>query len=255
MGARRVAAIVAAVAMVGASAGAQEYLIRKPGEPLSTPTHLTRAVEGRVEVTNLPEVQEVRITGGTLEGPLDVRGEVGIRTTGPLAVEVLNPAPFPARLEVTGTVRVDDAEPLRVQVENLPRTPAPAPVATPVQKRFVAYAFRGEFTAKEARLRRTYRVPPGPTFQVTDLTLDARPDAVLKVRLTAPASAIGGTVVGPGEGELLPVAVFLSTQVTSVHLSTPVPLKEGFTLEVEALGPGEGAPFSVLASGYVEEAR
>lgn len=246
MARRVVAAIAVAVGISGGLVGAQEYLIRTPGEATSTPTHLTRPVEGGVEVTNLPEVQGVRIIGGTLEGPVEVRGEVEVRASAPLAVEVVNPVPFPERLEVSGTVWVEDAVPVRVRVENLPRSP-PA-------KRFVSYVFRGEVAPKESRLRRTFQVPAGPPFQLTDLALDARTDAVLKVRLLAPASAVGGSVVGAGDGEV-PLVVLLSSQTTAVRVGTPVPLQGGFSVEVEALGARAVAPFSVLASGHVEDLR
>ncbi|NOY46455.1 MAG: hypothetical protein GXP50_13545, partial [Deltaproteobacteria bacterium] len=79
------------VLVLGVSAAwGQEYLIRQPTEPSSQPVHLTQPVEGAVEVTNLPPVQDVRVTGGTLDGPVTVQGTVEVRTSVPLPVEVTN---------------------------------------------------------------------------------------------------------------------------------------------------------------------
>lgn len=232
-----------------AAAGAQEYRIDRPGEPAAAPVYLTRPVEGRVEVQNLPAVQEVRVVGG-LEGPLDVRGQVEVRSAEPLPVQVINlPEPL-ARLEVEGTVRVDDERPVRVWVANPP--PAPPPPEGRPATPFAAFAARGAFGAKDARVRQVLRPPEGQIFYLSDLTLDARPDAVLRVRVLAKAEAVAGAV-SPAGAEALPLALLDSRHGVSLRLGTPLALGGEFTVEVEALGPGQGAPFLVVAGGYLSE--
>ncbi|MBE0617737.1 MAG: hypothetical protein IH608_07410, partial [Proteobacteria bacterium] len=127
------------------AARAQEYRIDRPGEPTSAPVYLTRPVEGRVEVQNLPAVQDVRVVGGPEEA-LEVRGAVEVRTTDPLPVEVVNLPEAPRRLEVEGTVRVDDERPVRVWVAN-PPLPTPVPEGRAALP-FAAFAARGAFAAR-----------------------------------------------------------------------------------------------------------
>ncbi|GAB4264483.1 MAG: hypothetical protein Kow0092_16160 [Deferrisomatales bacterium] len=240
------AAAAVAVATVG---GSQEYRIDRPTEPASAPVHLTRPVEGRVEVTNLPPVQEVRVSGGQMDGPMEVQGEVGVRASAPIPVEVVNAPEAPEAFQVRGVVRVDDSPALRVWVENQPEA---RPARPPQARRFAAYSFRGAFDPDDTRLRKPFRVPQGATFHLTDLTVDTRADAVLRVRLTAPASAVGGSVAGASGDAELPLAVVDVQMGPAARLGTPVPLTGEFHLEVEAPGPGLGAPFWTVASGYLE---
>lgn len=233
------------LAVVGL-AHAQEYRIDRPAEPSSAPVHVTRPVEGRVEVQNLPRVQDVRIVGGP-EEPLEVRGDVEIRVEESLPVEVLNLPELPARFEVEGTVRIDDEQPVQVWVVN----PPPAPTAAASENRtYAAFASQGSFGPKDTRVTQALRPPEGRVFHLTDLALDARTDAVLRVRVLVPAGAVAGVVSGAG-ADPLALAVLDSRHGTALRLGTPAPLGGEFTLEVEALGPGQGAPFRVLASGYL----
>jgi hypothetical protein len=231
--------------VAAAGAWGQEYRIGQPTEPVSAPVYLTQPVEGRVAVENLPDVQDVRLVGGAAE-PLEVRGVVGVQAQQPLSVEVMNLPELPAQMEVQGTVRVDDERPLRVLVTNA----APGAAAEADERAFAAFAARGAFSAKETRVRQTIRPPEGRIFHLSDLTLDARSDAVLKVRVLAAGNAIVGTVSGGG-AEALPLAVLDSRHGASLRLGTPVPLGGEFAVEVESLGPGQGAPFLVLAQGYL----
>lgn len=231
------------------SVHAQEYRIDRPADPSSAPVYLTNRVEGRVEVTNLPPVQDVRITGG-IEGPIEVQGDVGLSTQDPLPVEVTNPIEMPEAIELKGAVRVDDAQPLRVWVENFPE-PQEAPDLER-ERLFTVYSFRGEFSAKDAKVRREFRVPKGRVFHLTDLSIDAGPDAVLKVRVAAPAKEVAGSVAGSSNGEI-PLALLDAQIGPSARMGTPVPLRGEFFLEVEAPAPGLGAPFWAVASGYVEK--
>jgi len=237
----------AAMILVAVAAGArgQEYRIGQPTEPVSAPVHLTQPVEGRVVVDNLPAVQDVRVVGGLAE-PLEVRGQVGVVAQEPLPVEVVNLPEPPRELQVQGTVRVDDERPLRVWVANLPG----AATGAPEERAFAAYAARGSFSSKETRVRQTLRPPEGRIFHLSDLTLDARSDAVLKVRILAGGNAIAGAVSGVG-ADPLPVAILDSRHGASLRLGTPVPLGGEFSVEVESLGPGQGAPFLVVAGGYL----
>jgi len=238
-----------ALFLVAAAAGAhsQEYRIGRPTEPEPAPVYLTRPVEGRVVVDNLPEVQDVRVVGG-FEGALPVTGQVGVTAQQALPVEVQNFPEVPQRFEVQGTVRVADEQPVRVWVANPGLSAGGA--APPDERSFAAYGARGSFSAKETRVRQTIRPPEGRIFHLSDLTLDARSDAVLKVRVLAGGEAIVGTVSGVG-AEPLPVAILDSRRAASLRLGTPVPLGGEFAVEVESLGPGQGAPFLVIAGGYL----
>jgi hypothetical protein len=236
--------VVCAIRAIG-----QEYRINKPGDPSPAPVYLTLPVEGSVEVTNLPPVQEVRITGGTLDGPVEVQGDLGFRIPEPLLVEVTNPPEIPRKVEIDGAVRVDDTQPLQVWVENFPEPKEPA------SRQFAAYAFSASFGAEESKTQRAFLPPKGSIFHLTDLVIDTRPDAVLKVRVTAPASAIAGSVAAATQLGL-PLAVLDTRFAPSVRLGTPAPLLGEFSVVVEALlGPGQGAPFQLLASGYLLPAR
>lgn len=245
--ARPVALILAVLALARA-ADAQEYRIQHPTAPEPVPVYLTRPVEGRVDVGNLPAVQDVRVVEG-LGGPLEVTGRVAIDASQPVPVEITNlpPAPPPSP-QSDAPVRVRDDPPLRVWVENS-QAAAAAPPA-PEARTFAAFAARGAFSSKESRVRKPFRAPAGRIFHLSDVSLDARPDAVLRVRILADESSVAGVVEGAG-GEPLAVAVVDSRQGPSVRLGTAAPLAGSFTVEVEAAGPGEGAPFSVVVSGYL----
>ncbi len=234
--------IVAAV-----PARAQEYLIRQPAEPASTPVHLTRPVEGRVEVTNLPEVQEVRVTGGTLDGPVPVEGEVRIRAPAPLAVEVVNPPPeLPQPLQVEGTVTVDDRRPLRVVVTN-PPPPPPAPTAP----RFAAFTLRGTLGSRQSRVRRVFSPPEGTVFRLTGLVLDVQDGISLRARVLAHPEAIAGYVAGAPE-RAVPVALLDRRAGPAATVPAPVPLAGPFVLEVTAPGGAASTAFTAVAMGYLE---
>lgn len=238
--------LLLAVAVAGV-AGAQEYSIRNPSEASSAPVHLTEPIAGRVEVVNRPPVQDVQVVGGSLGQPLEVQGEVGLRLSGPLPVELVG-APPPPPLTLDGPVSVTADQPLRVWVEN-PPSPPPAEVP-PHPPRYAAFAFSGVFEAKQRVQRRSYSLPEGTEFLLTDLTLDARPDALLYVRVLARPGTVSGTVTGAGDGELA-VLVLDPRSGPSVRPATPVPLAGPFTLLVTSEGPGQGAPFTVLAAGTV----
>jgi hypothetical protein len=175
---------------------------------------------------------------------VEVQGDLGFRIPEPLLVEVANPPEIPRRVEVDGTVRVDDTQPLQVWVGNFPQPAQPAP------RQFAAYAFQASFTAKKSKARRSFLPPDGSIFHLTDLLIDTRPDAVLKVRLMAPSAAVAGSVAGAGAADL-PLAVLDTRVAPLVRLGTPAPLIGEFALEVEALGPGQGTPFRLVASGYL----
>ncbi|WP_169709548.1 hypothetical protein [Deferrisoma camini] len=232
------------VLVLGVSAAwGQEYLIRQPTEPSSQPVHLTQPVEGAVEVTNLPPVQDVRVTGGTLDGPVTVQGTVEVRASTPLPVEVTNPAPTPAGpVEVEGTVTVDDRVPVRVVVTNPPSPPPAKP-----EERFAVFSFRGVFGGNRGVVRETFSPPEGMVFRATGVTLDCRADAFLRLRLLADARAVVGQVVGGG-----PVPLFLldSRVAPTASLGRPVPLRGPFVVEVEA-PKGLGAPFTAVVTGYL----
>ncbi|RMG89448.1 MAG: hypothetical protein D6708_09930 [Candidatus Dadabacteria bacterium] len=239
------AAVIAVGLVLAAPARGQEYRIDRPSEPESQPVHLTAPVEGTVEVTNLPPVQDVRVVGGALEGPVPVQGTVEIRTGAPLPVEVTNPAPAAeGPVEVQGTVAVDDRVPLRVVVTN----PPPAPERRP-EPRFAAFSFEGVFRAGQAAVRRTFTPPEGQVFHATGLVLDARTDAFLRLRLLAEAGAVAGDVVGaPGA---VPLGLLDSRVGPTAPLSPPVPLRGAFVVEVEAPAGSLGAPFRATVTGYL----
>ena len=109
------------------------------------------------------------------------------------------------------------------------------------------------FEAKQSVLRRSFAPPAGTEFLLTDLILDTRPDALLYVRVLARPGSIAGAVTGAGNGELA-VLVLDPHSGPSVRLATPVPLGGPFTVQVTAEGPGQGAPFTVLATGTVRDA-
>lgn len=225
----------------------QEYRIGQPTEPVPAPVYVTRPVEGHVTVDNLPAVQDVRLVAGP-DAALEVQGQVSVRTDQPLPVEVMN-LPEPAQsMEVRGSVRVDDERPLRVWVAN----PMPETSGEHEAPAFAAYATRGTFSAKETRVRQPLSPPEGRIFHLSDLTLDVRPDAVLKVRILAGGESIVGAVSGMGT-QPFPVAILDSRRAVSLQLGTPVPLGGPFFVEVESLGPGQGAPFVVVAGGYLSE--
>ncbi len=225
---------------------AQQYRIGEPGRPEPTPVYLTQPVEGRVEVGNLPAVQDVRVVEG-LGSPLEVTGRVALDGSEPLAVEVTNLPPAPESVEIGSPVRIVDEPPLRVWLEN---PPPPAGTASPDPRTYTAFAARGTFSSKETRVRQPFQPPEGRVFHLSDVSLDARPDAVFRVRVLAEESAVAGVVNGAG-GAPVALAVLDSRRSTSVRLGTAAPLAGPFTVEVEALGPGQGAPFAVLLSGYL----
>lgn len=234
----------------GPVVGAQEYSVRRPTEAVSAPVHLTEPVGGQVEVTNLPEVQSVQIVGGLSDQPLEVQGEVGLRLDGPLQVEVVNPPPVPSGGGIEGPIEVIADQPLRVWVDN-PAPPPLPPVAPPVK--YSAYVFRSAFEAEQSVLRRTFGPGEGEVFLLTDLTLDTRPDSLLWVRVLVRPGALAGDVTGGGDEELA-VLVLDPHSGPSVRPATPVPLRGPFSIQVEAVGPGQGAPFRVLAAGTIQPA-
>ncbi len=252
---RRILVATLALGGLAASALAQEYRIGEPAQPSSMPAYLTRPIEGVVGVTNFPEVQDVRILeGATLQGPVEVQGEVQIRLPdqAPLPVDVVNAPAFPESIRIEGDVRLDDGQPVRVWVENFPNAQPPSAMR-PLRPQFAAFAFRGAFSSKEAVSRRTFRLPEGMTFHLTDLALDTRPDALLKVRVTAASSRIDGAVSVVGETlEEIPLAILDARRAITARLETAAPLSGEFAIVVEAPGPGQGAPFSVVASGSLE---
>ncbi|GAB4260083.1 hypothetical protein [Deferrisoma sp.] len=243
--ARGATVVFVAGLLVAVAAAGQEYRIDRPAEPESQPVHLTAPVEGAVEVTNLPPVQDVRVVGGTLEGPVPVQGTVEIRTGAPLPVEVTNPPPAAeGPLEVQGTVAVDDRVPVRVVVTN----PPPAPERRP-ERRFAAFSFEGVFRAGQAAVRRAFTPPEGRVFHATGLVLDARTDAFLRLRLLAEAGSVAGDVVGAAGA--VPLCLLDSRVGPTAQLSPPVPLRGEFVLEVEAPAGSLGAPFRATVTGYL----
>jgi hypothetical protein len=240
--------MVGGLLLWGTVVGAEEYSMRSPTEMVSAPVHLTEPVGGRVEVTNLPEVQSVQIVGGISDQPVEVQGEVGLRLDGPLQVEVVNAPPIPAARGIEGPIEVVADQPLRVWVDN----PAPPPPAAPPVM-YSAYVFRSAFEAKQTVLSRTFRPGEGEVFLLTDLTLDTRPDSLLWVRVLARPDALAGNVTGGGDEELA-VLVLDPHSGPSVRPATPVPLRGSFSIQVEAMGPGQGAPFRVLAAGTLQAA-
>ncbi len=239
--------MVLAVLLWAPVAAAQEYLIRQPAEPASSPVHLTRPVEGRVEVTNLPPVQEVRVVGGSLDTPVPVEGQVDIRVRQPLPVEVVNPpAEPPQPLEVTGTVAIDDRAPVRVLVTN--PTAAPAGKDRPA-RRFGAFVFRGTLRPDQTRARRTFSPPKGKVFLLTGLVIEAR-DGALRARASAGVGSVEGFVAGAGGAEL-PFAVVDQRVGTATVLPAPVPLAGPFALEVMAPERAGPARFTVVATGHL----
>lgn len=228
------------------SAQGQEYRIGQPSEQVSSPVHLTLPAE----VSNLPAVQDVRLVGTALESPVEVRGEVGIRVGAPLPVQVTNAPQLPAALRVEGPVQVqvDDSQPVRVWVEN---APPPERTGGSAKPSYVVYFVQGVFSSKDTRVRRAYRPPEGAVFHLTDLAVDARPDVNLRVRVLAAPAAVGGRLVGAEGVAEVPLAGLDTRLGISTRLGTPAPLASEFTVEVEALGPGQGAPFRVIASGFL----
>lgn len=226
----------------------QEYSITNPTQPSSTPVHLTRPILGSVEVINVPPVQDVRIVGGKPEEPLQVQGEVGLRINGPLPVELVNPPKENQEVQVSGTVRVDDTQPVRVWVDNTWNPESPS------VREFAAFTFQGRFSPTDERQRRVFRSRSGRVFYLTDLLIDSRPDAPLKVRVLAAARNVVGWVTGGGTTEI-PLAVLDLRRNPSAQLGTPVPIEGDFTLEVETAGPNQGASFSAVASGYLDVRR
>ena len=239
--------MVLAVLLWAPAAAAQEYLIRQPTEPASSPVHLTRPVEGRVEVTNLPPVQDVRVVGGSLDSPVTVGGQVEIRVRQPLPVEVVNPPAEPAQpFEVTGTVAIDDRAPVRVVVTN----PAAAPAGeVRAARRFGAFVFRGTLRPDQDRARRTFSPPEGKVFHLAGLVIEARDEAA-RARVRAGAASVRGFVRGAGGAEL-PLAVADQRAGTGTVLPVPVPLAGPFTLEITAPARAAAVPFTVVATGYL----
>jgi len=236
--------VLGLVLLGSVAAPAQEYSISDPARQRSTPVHLTEPVSGRVEVVNQPPVQDVRVVGGALDQPLEVQGEVGLRLDAPLPVELVGDLPAPV-LTLDGPVSITADEPLRVWVEN---PPAPVAALPPVPSSYAGFAFAGVFEAQQRVRRRTFTPPAGREFRLTDLTLDARPDVLLYVRVLAQPTVVVGGVVGAGEEELA-LLVLDRRSGPSARLATPIPLVGPFTVEVTVEGPGQGAPFAVLVGG------
>lgn len=226
-----------------AAAWGEEYSVGNPTQALSAPVYLTRPATGAVEVTNLPEVQEVRVVGGKMDGPTEVTGEVGIRASAPLPVEITNSQKGAQDVKIVGPVWLDDARPVRVWIDN-----SWSPDGNGAQE-FTAFAYQGRFLPGDDRHRRTAVPRSGKVFHLTDVLVDVRPDAQLKVRLLAPAANVGGAVSGVEFAEF-PLAVLDTRRAPSAQFATPVPITGEFVLEVELLSAGQGGYFSVVARGY-----
>ncbi|MBI5014280.1 MAG: hypothetical protein HZB55_02165 [Deltaproteobacteria bacterium] len=224
---------------------AEEYPIGNPGQALSAPVHTTQPVQGAVEVTNLPPVQEVHVSGGRLDEPLEVRGEVGLRISAPLPVEVVNPKASMGAL-ILGPLKVDDTQPVRVWVEN-PWNPE-----NPSAPEFTGFVLQRRFLPQsgEDRFRGTFAARPGRIFYLTDVVADIRPDTSLKVRVLAGPKSVGGSVAGVEFAEF-PVAVLDGRRASTVRLGTPVPLTGEFVVEVEVVGAVQGGYFTATAMGYL----
>lgn len=237
--------IALALLRVQPMAWAEEYRIGNPTQAVSAPVHTTEPVQGAVEVTNLPPVQEVHLSGGKLDEPIEVKGEVGLRVGGPIQVEVINQKP--SREEsIPGPLKIDDTQPVRVWVEN-PWNPE-----NPSAPEFAAFALQRRFLPQpgDDRFRGTFSARPGRIFYLTDVVADIRPDTALKVRVFTVPKGVGGSVAGVDFAEF-PVAVLDVRRGSSVRLATPVPLSGEFTVEVEILGAVQGGYFSALAMGYL----
>lgn len=233
--------VALALALLPPVAPCEEYPISNPGQAMSAPVHTTQPVEGAVQVTNLPPVQEVHVTGGRLDEPLEVRGEVGLRVVTPLPVEVVNPSrPSSPSL---APLKVDDTQPLRVWVEN-PWSPDSAP-----PPEFATFAFQSRFLPSEGPLRRQFSPRAGRVFYLTDVVADVRPDVGLKVRVLTTPRAVAGAVSGVEFAEYA-VAVLDARRGSGLRLATPVPLVGDFTVEVEVLGAVQGGYFTASVVGY-----
>lgn len=237
--------IALALAVAGPAARGEEYPIGNPTQAMSAPVHTTQPVQGAVEVTNLPPVQEVHISGGKLDEPLEVKGEVGLRVGGPIQVEVVNQKPS-KEAPPLGPIKVDDTQPLRVWVEN-PWNPE-----NPSAPEFAAFSLQRRFAPQpgDDRFRGTYAARPGRIFYLTDVVADVRPDTGLKVRVLTVPKGVGGSVTGVAFAEF-PVAVLDARRGSSMRLATPVPLSGEFVVEVEVTGAVQGGYFSAMAMGYL----
>jgi len=227
------------------AAHAQEYPIANPTQASPSPVYLTRPIQGRVEVVNVPPVQDVRIVAGKPDEPMEVKGEVGVRASSPLPVEIVNPQKQSQEVQITGTVRLDDNQPVRVWVDNSwnPENPS--------LQEFAAFAFQGRFAPTDERLRRTFPARPGKVFHLTDIVTDAKPDASLRIRILVAPKNVLGWVTAPDVQEI-PVLVLDLRRASGAQLATPVPISGDFALEVEAAGPSQGATFTAVAVGYLE---
>lgn len=222
----------------------QEYQIGNPTQAVSAPVYTTQPVEGSVQVTNLPPVQDVRVSGGKLDEPVEVRGEVGIRAGAPLLVEIVNPTASAKDSAPLGPVKVDDTQPLRVWVENpwSPETASPPEFAT--------FAFQRRFLPAEGPFRRTFAARPGRIFYLTDVVADIRPDTAMKMRVLTTSQSVTGVVSGVEFAEY-PVAVLDARRGNGLRFATPIPLSGEFTVEVEVIGGVQGGYFSAVAMGYL----
>ncbi|MBI5440907.1 MAG: hypothetical protein HY900_06825 [Deltaproteobacteria bacterium] len=236
------AAAVTLFLAAGSVEGA-EYLTTNPTQALPSPVYLTQPVEGAVEVRNLPPVQDVRIVGGRPEEPMEVRGEVGLRVGAPIPVEVTNPSQGSGRVTLSGPVKVDDSQPVRVWIDNSWSESAPT-------QEFAAFAFQGKFTGSAERQRRLFSTAPGRIFHLTELVLDGRPEASLRARLVVRAGALVGQITGADTGEA-PVVVADLRQGGSGRLATAIPIAGDFAVDVEGIGQSPGSQFSAIAIGYL----
>lgn len=214
---------------------AEQYSISNPTEQIPTPVRVAEPIEGRVEVTNFPEVQEIT-------------GEVGLVVQEPLQVQLSTPLEFPEVVEIEGIVEIDDANAVRVTVENFPK-----PAAIPVRS-YIAFVAKGDINSKHPLDKKSFPVPKGKIFHLTDIVVDVPIDLVLSGRITAPAGNIAGIVAGMKIGEI-PLAVLDTRQTLNVHAVTPTPLINEFSLEVMGnVRKEEAVPFSVVVSGYLIDA-
>lgn len=231
------------LALTAPLASAQEYTIGNPAQPMASPVYVTRPVTGTVEVSNLPEVQDVRIVDGKRDGPTEVTGEVGVKATTPLPVEIMNTQKLPREVEVVGPLKLDDTQPVRVWVDNSwsPENPS--------GQEFAVFAYQHRFLPGDERHRRTVSVGAGRVFHLTDLVVDVRPDAQLKARLLTTPKGVGGAVAGVEFAEF-PLAVVDTRRSPTLHFTTPVPVSGDFSVDVEILQANQGGYFSAVAMGY-----
>ena len=151
-----------AVVLVSSIASAEQYSISNPTEPIPSPVRVVGPIEGEVQVTNFPEIQEIR-------------GEVQLVVEDLLQVQVSNPLEFPETINVEGVVEIDDEKAVRVAVQNFPK-PDPPPTRS-----FAAFVAKGDIDEKNSSNKQTFQVPKGKIFQAYRLTIFYSPDLLARV--------------------------------------------------------------------------